>query len=104
MLGCNTLVKLWPPSPQCHEIQNPNSCMKRRLNLTRVKKTHPNNKSLQVLKILNLQFTETKIKTLKLPQKSEEHLQDPGTSQLHSAVWYMYTVSVTLNSLLQVHL
>jgi len=51
-----------------------------------------------------LQFIETKIKTLKLPQKSEERLQDRGTSQLHSAVWYMYIVSVTLNSSLQVHL
>jgi len=45
-----------------------------------------------------LQFIETKIKTLKLPQKSEEHLQDPGTFQLHSAVWYLYIVTVNLNS------
>jgi len=51
-----------------------------------------------------LQFIEKKIKTLQLPQKSEEHLQDQGTSQLHSAVWYMYIVSITLNLLLQVHL
>jgi len=53
---------------------------------------------------MNLQFNETKIETSKLPQKSEERLQDQGTSQLHSAVWYMCTVSVTLNSSLQVHL